>query len=140
MARQIRKAGCGRDSFSYARKNGLNLLGSSMTVEIDEITRIAQDALRKAVSLAPEARVDIEEIEEVAQSGNFLVTVSFWRKDNRPTSPPGMDLRTRVEQEKRSLADDLLNPWRKKFKRVEVDPREGRAVAIRMYEPHLEVI
>jgi len=111
-----------------------------MTVEIDEITRIAQDALRKAVSLAPEARVDIEEIEEVAQSGNFLVTVSFWRKDNRPTSPPGMDLRTRVEQEKRSLADDLLNPWRKKFKRVEVDPREGRAVAIRMYEPHLEVI
>jgi len=111
-----------------------------MAAEIEEITKIAQDALRKAVSLAPEARMDIEEIEEVAQSGNFLVTVSFWRKDNRPTSPPNTDVRTRIEQEKRALADDLLNPWRKRFKRVEVDPREGRAVSIRMYAPQLELI
>ena len=35
--------------------------------------------------------------------------------------------------------DDFLNPWRKKFKRVEVDPAQGKAIAIRMYEPPIGV-
>ena len=38
-----------------------------------------------------------------------------------------------------SLSPDLLHPWRRKYKRVEVDPAQGKVVAIRMYEPPLGV-
>lgn len=111
-----------------------------MNGTLDEITQIARDALREAVHLDLEASVDVEEIEEIPESGNFIVTVSFWRKDNRPTSPRSSDLSVRIEQQKKEFADNLLNPWRKKYKRVEVDPRKGRVLAIRMYEPRLELI
>ena len=105
-----------------------------MPATTEDIIRIASEEFRK---LAPEASgVDVEELEEDASSGHFFVTLGYCVKDSKPTQTaweqPGHEW-------EKSRLDALLNPWRRKFKRVEIDPAAGRAIAIKMYEPPLGV-
>lgn len=105
-----------------------------MTVELDEIIRIAANELEKVVTNTP---VEVEEIEERRDSehvGHYVVTFSYWARDNKPLPKPsiGDSIRMATTQES---AKDLFNPWRKRFKRVEVDPEQNKVVAIRMYDP-----
>ena len=72
---------------------------------------------------------EVEEVEELP-SGNYLVTLGYWSRDSKPTS---------AFVAGGSMGLDLFNPWRRKYKRVEIDPEKGKAVAIRMYEPALGV-
>jgi len=105
-------------------------LGSAMDNGIETIIQIALDEFRKLISEDQAKVVEIEEIEEKQPSGNFLVTLGYWAKDTKPAAAADMVV---------SAMSGLMNPWRRKFKRVEVDPKKKRAVAIKMYEPPLGV-
>jgi hypothetical protein len=91
---------------------------------------------RSSAKSSPKAKpVEVEEIEE-QPSGNYVVTLGYWSKDTKPPSPgPFPATKTTLQ----ALSGELLNPWRRKYKRVEIDPKKGKAVAIRMYEPALGV-
>ena len=105
----------------------------------DKIIQIASEEFKK---LLPEDRatgVEIEEIEERSDSGhvgNCIVTFSYWARDNKPNffAP-----HTVARLTKDGISEDLINPWRRKYKRVEVDPAKNKVIAIRMYEPPLGV-
>lgn len=100
---------------------------SAMPVATEQIIRIAAEEFAK---LVPDAvGLEVEEIENELVSGSYFVTLGYWMKDSKPTQ------RVSAKDSEQSALDNLLNPWRRRFKRVEVDPVEGRAVAIRMYEP-----
>ncbi|MCF7731865.1 MAG: hypothetical protein K9N23_09260 [Akkermansiaceae bacterium] len=107
-----------------------------MNTEIETIIRIALEEFGKVISKNKAASVEIEEIEE-QPSGNYLVTLGYWIKDTKPEPDPGT-LAAKMSG-LQSLTGDLLNPWRRKYKRVEIDPKKGKVVAIRMYEPALGV-
>lgn len=106
-----------------------------MVKDFDEIIRIAESGLGKVV---PNTPVEVEEIEERTDSGHvghYVVTFSYWARDTKPTpenpaTGQVVSLAMRNESKK-----DLFNPWRKRFKRVEVDPQQNKIVAIRMYDP-----
>ena len=107
-----------------------------MDTEIENIIRIALEEFGKVVSKNKAAEVEVEEIEEQQPSGNYLVTLGYWSKDTKPEPAPGT---ITAAMAFKSLTADLLHPWRRKYKRVEIDPKKGKAVAIRMYEPALGV-
>ena len=107
-----------------------------MNTDIEDIIRIALEEFGKVIYKNQAAPVDVEEIEE-QPSGNYVVTLGYWSKDTKPEPAAGTLAATRINIQ--SLSGELLNPWRRKYKRVEIDPTQGRAVAIRMYEPALGV-
>jgi hypothetical protein len=84
---------------------------------------------------------EVEEIEEQPDSRHYLVTFGYWAKDSKPSTPlkGPSTIEESMELRKRSQSADLFNPWRRKYKRVEVDPDQGKVIAIRMYEPPLGV-
>lgn len=102
-----------------------------MTIEIDSVIGIALEEFAKVFATAAKTKAVAPEVEEIEEmpSGNYLVTLGYWSKDSKPNS--GLI--------PNDLATELFNPWRRKYKRVEIDPTKGRAVAIRMYEPTLGV-
>ena len=109
-----------------------------MSEDLEKIIQIAREEFRKLVSEDKATGVEIEEIEEHPKSGNYLVTLGDWARDNKPAP----ELGPRAISIKSMLAgssEDLFNPWRRKYKRVEVDPVQKKAIAIRMYEPPLGV-
>jgi len=108
-----------------------------MTKGIEEIIRIATEEFRKLFPESKVTEVEVEEVEEITASGNYLVTLGYWKKDSKPA--PADALLSRKVISSISLSPDLLHPWRRKYKRVEVDPAQGKVVAIRMYEPPLGV-
>jgi hypothetical protein len=99
-----------------------------MSIEIETILEIALQEFAKVIADASKNKGVSPEVEEVEElpSGNYLVTLGYWSKDSKPTS--GVD-----------LGAGFLSPWRRKYKRLEIDPAKGKAVAIRMYEPALGV-
>ncbi len=104
-----------------------------MPVGTEKIIRIASDEFRK---LAPQATgIEIEEIEETA-SGHSVVTLGYWIKDSKP-APSKSDGDSQPIF--KGLSADFINPWRRRYKRVEVDPKLNKAVSIKMYEPPLGV-
>lgn len=102
-----------------------------MNIEIEAIIGIALEEFAKVFATASKDKAVAPEVEEIEEmpSGNYLVTLGYWSKDSKPNS--GL-----VPND---LGTGLFNPWRRKYKRVEIDPAKGRAVAIRMYEPALGV-
>ncbi len=112
-----------------------------MSEVLEKIIQIASEELRKLLPEVKATGVEIEEIEERNDSGhagNCVVTFSYWARDNKPRPknvPPG----TAIQLAMGGCSEDLFNPWRRKFKRVEVDPKQGKVIAIRMYEPPLGV-
>lgn len=110
-----------------------------MVEGIENIVQIAKEDFAK---LFPGKTFEVEEVEENASSGHYLVTVGYWEKDSKPVPKEPQEFGGAISlhsMKSRSLSADLINPWRRKFKRVEVDPALGKAVAIRMYEPPLGV-
>jgi len=106
-----------------------------MVEGIENFVQIAKEEFEK---LFPGKTYEVGEVEENPSSGHYLITVRYWEKDSKPipTGPKQTGEVVSLNSVKnRSLAVDLINPWRRKFKRVEVDPRKGKAVAVRMYEP-----
>ncbi|MBN8459612.1 MAG: hypothetical protein J0M04_17420 [Verrucomicrobia bacterium] len=99
-----------------------------MSIEIETILEIALQEFAKVFADASNNKGVSPEVEEVEElpSGNYLVTLGYWSRDSKPSS--ALD-----------LGAGLFNPWRRKYKRVEIDPEKGKAVAIRMYEPALGV-
>ncbi|MCU0776995.1 MAG: hypothetical protein MUF86_04930 [Akkermansiaceae bacterium] len=97
-----------------------------MDEDLENIIRIASEEFTKLIPAEKAAGLEVEEVEK-ASSGNFFVTLGYWARDSKPSG--GMD----------SLNAAFLNPWRRKYKRVEVDPEEGKAISIKMYEPPLGV-
>jgi hypothetical protein len=102
------------------------MASSGMEEDIENIIRIASDEFSKLIPAAKASGLEVEEIEK-SSSGNFLVTLGYWAKDSKPNG--GID----------SLNASFLNPWRRKYKRVEVDPEAGKAISIKMYQPPLGV-
>lgn len=109
-----------------------------MPVGMEKIIRIANDEFAKILPESKATGVEIEEIEELSESGHYLVTISYWARDNKPM-PKNLGIDVSMNIAMGRSAEDLYNPWRKKYKRVVVDPTQGKAVAIRMYEPPLGV-
>lgn len=117
-----------------------------MDARTEDIIRIASEELAKL--FAPELHVEFE-VEEIERSstGNYYVTLGYWARDSKPLSKSlklAVDAKNspRTDHgsgEEDSPLDILMNPWRRKFKRVEVDPINQKAIAIRMYEPPLGV-
>lgn len=99
-----------------------------MSIEIETILGIAVAEFAKVFADASNSKGISPEVEEVEElpSGNYIVTLGYWSRDSRPST--GLD-----------FSAGLFNPWRRKYKRVEIDPKKGKAVAIRMYEPALGV-
>jgi hypothetical protein len=108
-----------------------------MDIAIEKIIQIALEEFRGLVSANQAMGVEIEEIEELQPSGNYLVTLGYWAKTTKPKPSPSII--GEIGTLGKALTGDLVNPWRRKFKRVEIDPKKGKAVAIRMYEPPLGV-
>lgn len=109
-----------------------------MSEELENIIQIASEEFRKLLPDDKATGVEIEEIEKHPESGNYLVTLGYWARDNKPRPknvPPG----TVIQLAMGGSSEDLFNPWRRKYKRIEVDPVLGKAIAIRMYEPPLGV-
>ncbi len=105
-----------------------------MVEGIENIVQIAKEEFSK---LFPGKDFEFEEVEENLSTGHYLVTLGYWEKDSKPV-PISKGPRTIEEAaslRSRSLSADLINPWRRKFKRIEVDPKKEKAIAIRMYEP-----
>ncbi len=109
-----------------------------MKVGMEKIIRIANEEFGKLFPESKATGVEIEEIEEQPESGHFMVTISYWARDNKPR-PKGITPGSAIQVAMGSDLEDLYNPWRRKYKRVMVDPAQGKAVAIRMYEPPLGV-
>lgn len=105
---------------------------------MEKIIRIASEEFRKLLPESKATGIEIEEIEEQSESGHYVVTLSYWARDNKP-APKNLRFNAAIEAAMGSDPEDLYNPWRKKYKRVVVDPSQGKAVAIRMYEPPLGV-
>lgn len=109
-----------------------------MFTEVEKVIQIAIEELRKLLPEDKATGIEIEEIEEHSSSGHYFVTLGYWARDNKPrlgNGPPS----TAKQLAMGGSPEDFFNPWRKKFKRVEVDLPQGKAVAIRMYEPPLGV-
>lgn len=104
---------------------------------LEKIIQIASEEFRKLLPEGKATGVEIEEIEEQPESGHYLVTLGYWARDNKPR-PENPSMGTAIQLAMTS-SKDLFNPWRRKYKRVEVDPVHGKAIAIRMYEPPLGV-
>lgn len=109
-----------------------------MLMGMEEIIRIANEEFGKLLPKSKATGVEIEEIEEQPESGHFVVTISYWARDNKPMPKDlGIDISMKIATGRNP--EDIYNPWREKYKRVVVDPAQGKAVAIRMYEPPLGV-
>lgn len=109
-----------------------------MSEGLEKIIQIASEEFRKLLPEDKATGIEIEEIEEQPKSGHYFVTLGYWARDNKPRPenvPPG----TARQLAMGGSPEDFFNPWRKKFKRVEVDPAQGKAISIRMYEPPLGV-
>ena len=110
-----------------------------MSEDLEKIVQIACDEFRKLLPEDKAAGIEIEEVEEQPKSGHYFVTLGYWAKDNKPL-PRNIPLKQSMEFSVGiGSSEDFFNPWRKKFKRVEVDLARGKAIAIRMYEPPLGV-
>lgn len=110
-----------------------------MPAELEEIIHIAEKEL---VKLVPKTSMEVEEIElrhDSGHAGHYEVTFSYWARDTKPLPENPqighvISMATRLESK-----NDFFNPWRKRYKRVEVDPEQEKVIAIRMYEPPLGV-
>lgn len=127
---------------------------SGMDEGIENIIRIASEEFRKLFPSDMAAGIEVEEIEKT-KSGNYFVTLGYWSRDNKPTVEQGKPRtgiiggnhpikdphQRRAEESKfeKAAFENLMNPWRRKYKRVEIDPQQGKAIAIKMYEPPLGV-
>lgn len=109
-----------------------------MSEGLEKIIQIATEEFRKLLPEDKATGIEIEEIEEQTKSGHYFVTLGYWARDNKPR-PEKVSLNRSLELAMGGSPEDLFNPWRKKFKRVEIDPAQGKAIAIRMYEPPLGV-
>jgi hypothetical protein len=109
-----------------------------MSQSHEKIIQIAIEEFRKLLPEDKATGIEIEEIEEQPKSGHYFVTLGYWARDNKPR-PEKVPLNKSLELAMGGSPEDFFNPWRKKFKRVEVDPAQGKAIAIRMYEPPLGV-
>jgi len=110
-----------------------------MKTEMDKVIEIAIEQFGKLFPEGKATGVEIEEIEEDPESGNYLVTIGYWARDNKPES---VDMKTKLQSMTAGFGrdpEDILNPWRRKYRRVEIDSKQQKAVAIRMYEPPLGV-
>ena len=117
---------------------------------IETIIRIASEEFGKLMPEGKAAGLEVEEVEK-ASSGNFFVTIGYWAKDSKPDSDSwkphsravtlgSTQAHKKARKETAELTlQSFLNPWRRKYKRVEVDPKAGTAIAIKMYEPPLGV-
>lgn len=123
-----------------------------MSTEIETILEIALQEFAKVIADASKNKGVSPEVEEVEElpSGNYLVTLGYWSKDSKPNLSSFGDMPNKEAAHlallerpdspgKNDTIRDLLNPWRRRYKRVEIDPKKGKAVAIRMYEPALGV-
>lgn len=108
-----------------------------MSEAIENIIKIATEEFRKLFPESKATGVEIEEIEKDPKSSHYVVTLGYWTRDNKPR-PENTPMGTLVQLSTTS-SRDLFNPWRRKYKRVEVDPSAGKVIAIRMYEPPLGV-
>jgi hypothetical protein len=126
---------------------------SGMDEGIENIIRIASEEFGKLYPPNKATGVDVEEIEKDS-SGHYFVTLGYWSRDNKPSVEQGKPTtgvignhpikdpnQRRAEESKfqKAAFENLMNPWRRKYKRIEVDPQQGRAIAIKMYEPPLGV-
>lgn len=109
-----------------------------MSEGLEKIIQIAIEEFRKLLTEDKATGIEIEEIEEQPKSGHYFVTLGYWARDNKPR-PEKVSFNKSLELAMGGSPEDFFNPWRKKFKRVEVDPVQGKAIAIRMYEPPLGV-
>jgi hypothetical protein len=109
-----------------------------MSEDLEKIVQIACEEFRKLLPEDKATGVEIEEVEEQPKSGHYFVTLGYWARDNKPR-PKNIPVSKVVELAVGGSTEDFFNPWRKKFKRVEVDSTQGKAIAIRMYEPPLGV-
>lgn len=117
-----------------------------MANEIKTVIQIAMEEFNKLLPHGMATGVEVEEVEEQAGTGRYYVTLGYWVRDTKPVpdlAGPGSrsipDLPPLKSSRTPSLSADLINPWRRKYKRVEIDPIQGKAIAIRMYEPPLGV-
>ena len=123
-----------------------------MSIDIETIIRIALEEFAKVFATASKDKAVSPEVEEVEElpCGNYLVTLGYWSRDSKPgiggaaSKPtkaglPPIQFDDPLQTTKKTAYNELLNPWRRKYKRVEIDPNKGKAVAIRMYEPALGV-
>lgn len=110
-----------------------------MSEGLEKIVQIACEEFRKLLSEDKATGIEIEEVEEQPKSGHYFVILGYWAKDNKPRPTAISPAKSREFAAGVDNLEDFLNPWRKKFKRVEVDPARGKAIAIRMYEPPLGV-
>ena len=109
-----------------------------MAEGLQRIIQIANSEFRKLLPESKATGVEVEEIEEQVESGHYIVTLGYWARDNKPTSQT-LDPAFAIQSIMKGGSEELLNPWRKKYKRVVVDPERKKAIAIRMYEPPLGV-
>lgn len=123
-----------------------------MSIEIETILEIAMAEFAKVFADASNNRAVTPEVEEIEElpTGNYMVTLGYWSRDSKPNhedaAPKPRKGAVILDQSfdpgplrRVTGINQLFNPWRRKYKRVEIDPKKGKAVAIRMYEPALGV-
>lgn len=108
-----------------------------MEQTLDQFVEIALLEVRK---LLPDGARDlvVEEVEEDCESGCYSITVGYWARDNKPV-PVKAPLGAAMQAAMGGDPEDFFNPWRRKYKRVVIDPAKSKVIAIRMYEPPLAV-
>jgi len=108
-----------------------------MTSDLENFIRIAVEEFRILLPEEKATGLEIEEVEKHPQTGHYSITIGYWARDNKPA--PEIPSRDGVIHGYLTSTNDLFNPWRRKYKRVEVDPVGQKAIAIRMYEPPIGV-
>jgi len=117
-----------------------------MTDGLENVIQIAKEEFKKLLPDGKVTGVEVEEVEEQATTGRYFVTFGYWVRDTKPSpdlARPGAGLIpgeiSLKSSRTPSLSADIINPWRRKYKRLEIDPAQGKVIAIRMYEPPLGV-
>jgi len=109
-----------------------------MERNLDQVVETARRELGKLLPEDSARDIIVEEVEELLESGHYLITIGYWARDNKP-KPARMPIGSAMHAAMGGDPEDLFNPWRRKYKRVVIDPAKGRVIAIRMYEPPLAV-
>lgn len=107
-----------------------------MNTGLEEATSIAIEAFKKVVNSG--AGIEVEELEVDQATGHIYVTIGYWDRDNMPELSV-QEIGQGILKGRKYERPDFLNPWRRKYKRIDVDPDMGQAVSIKMFSPQLGV-